>query len=345
VGQVALPVELFAARPLAFDKLLAHRLAGEVERTLADRGVAVGVDRPEGVAGEALDELAAAVLEAPPDEAELVVLGAEVRVIRVDHGVQVVGEVDLELFNQRLLLFPIFLGHDGVGRLGHVAQDSGIANRPEFIQAGRRRTVGELAAVDDLVDGLGEVDALPLPGAARAGALEHLADAVRIVGALEAGLTLRADPAVDGPGLQRRRLVIQIGPEGGRAKGVAVDLGDDAVDDLYLDRAAGVALQTGGVEDVVGIGQRVHIRGGLRGSLPALRSFGQAGGHRRELGGQRRRAAQQRRSLDEGAAGERQARFAAAGVFIAIRNLIEHFVGHGEFLPTCLHCCESAWPG
>jgi hypothetical protein len=28
-----------------------------------------------------------------------------------------------------------------------IAQDGGIANRPEFIQAGRRRTVGELAAV------------------------------------------------------------------------------------------------------------------------------------------------------------------------------------------------------
>ena len=54
VGQVALPVELLAAGPLAFDELLAHGLAREVERTLADGRVAVRVDRAEGVAGKRL---------------------------------------------------------------------------------------------------------------------------------------------------------------------------------------------------------------------------------------------------------------------------------------------------
>src|SRR5687768_8977343 len=64
VADVTLPVELLAAGPLALDELLAHRLAGEVERALADGGVAVGVGRAEAVTGEPVDELAATSLQA-----------------------------------------------------------------------------------------------------------------------------------------------------------------------------------------------------------------------------------------------------------------------------------------
>jgi hypothetical protein len=83
---VRLPVELLPALETVALVLLAHRLAGEVERALADGGVAVGVDRAEG-AVEGCGEVGTAGLLAAPEVDELVVLRSEVRMIRIDQSV------------------------------------------------------------------------------------------------------------------------------------------------------------------------------------------------------------------------------------------------------------------
>ena len=85
---VGLPVELLSALEAAALVLLTHGLAGEVERALADGGVAVGVVGAEGPV-EGGGEVGAASLLAAPEVDELVVLRTEVRMVRVDQGVQV----------------------------------------------------------------------------------------------------------------------------------------------------------------------------------------------------------------------------------------------------------------
>ena len=57
VAGVRLPVKLAAAREFTLDELIAHGLAGEIEGSLADGGVAVGVRRPHGVVRQAFEQV------------------------------------------------------------------------------------------------------------------------------------------------------------------------------------------------------------------------------------------------------------------------------------------------
>ncbi len=84
VLEVPLPVELLTASELIVLILLAHGLAGEVKRTLADGGMAVGVHRSEIVAEEAGGEIGTAALLSSPHVDELVVLRSEIRMVRID---------------------------------------------------------------------------------------------------------------------------------------------------------------------------------------------------------------------------------------------------------------------
>ena len=117
----------------------------------------------------------------------------------------------------------------------------------------------EVAAVDDLVHGLVEVDGLPPVLAPLAGALEHFAQAIGIVQYLDAALPFGADRGVHLRGLvesgrfgQRQQHVL-------RAVRIALDLHQHAVLDLALDGTGVVAVQTDAVNDVFGIAEAIGI--------------------------------------------------------------------------------------
>ena len=260
---VGLPVELLPALEAAALVLLTHGLAGEVERALADGGVAVGVVGAKGPV-EGGGEVGAASLLAAPEVDELVVLRAEVRVVWVDQGVQVGGVLGLERLDGRRPLLGLFLAQGG-NVLAHVLEHRGVGEGADLLQAddlplllaGHMRK--QSAADDDLVDGLAEGDGHPLVLATLARPLEHTGHPVGIVGTLVRGLTLGAEAGVD-QGRGRGRLGhVQVGMEIERVVGVAVDLDCHAVEDFHLDAAAGVAVQADRVEGVLRLEQFVGL--------------------------------------------------------------------------------------
>ena len=133
----------------------------------------------------------------------------------------------------------------------------------------------EVAAVDDLAHGLVEGDGLPLVFAPLAGPFEHLDDAVGIIERLDAGLTLGADGALDGGGFSDGGLIRDLGRHGPGTVGVAVDLGHQAVHDLDLDAALGVALLADGVDLVFRQMVDVGIPHVEDEGLPGGRGFGE----------------------------------------------------------------------
>ena len=266
VLQIHLPVELLAVLEGVAHILLADGLGGEVERALADGRMAVGVGSAVG-GGEAGSEVGTTALLPTPHVDELVVLGSEVRVLRVDQVMQVGRVLGLELSHRHLLL------PDQLHVIAHGGEDLGIPQAPDLLQA-RHHAVffagdmgEEFAAVGDLVHGLIEGNGLPLAIATLAIALQHLADAPGIVGARVARLALGADPRVHPRRPVERFGHGQVGVQGKGAVGTAVDLHGHAVDDLHLDATAGVAVQAGGVEHVLGHAQFVEF---LFAELPAF---------------------------------------------------------------------------
>ena len=266
-----------------------------------------------------MDEIAPATLLTTPQVGHLVVPGPQVRVVRVDQFVQVVAVLGLELFDRFPLLLGSLLGEDGLDVVGHGLGDLGIAQRPESFEAGDLAVLfsgdacEQLAAIDDFLDRLVEGDRLPLTGAAGAGALQHLDNAVRVVRRLQARLALGADEAVYGGRVEDRRLVGEVRPLGPRREGVAIDLHDHTVVDLGLDTALRVALLADRVDDVLWFGQAVF---GSRGDAPG----GRVAEHVEEpryLARGHRRTAEKGRGLDEIAA----AQAVAFGVRFVVRHL------------------------
>ena len=159
------------------------------------------------------------------------------------------------------------LGPDGGHIVRHRFRQLGVGERADPAQAFDLPLLlagdaGEqFAALDDLGDGLAEVDRDPFVFAARAGAFEDFADTVGIVSPLQSGLALRAQAAVD----ERRRFQGgahgQVRHHGPRAVGAAVNFGQHAVLQFALDAATCVAVEADRIEDVLRIGEVV---GGVR---------------------------------------------------------------------------------
>ncbi|KAF5042995.1 hypothetical protein DSECCO2_506850 [anaerobic digester metagenome] len=294
VARVGLPVELAASRELAFLELVAHGLAREVEGALTDGGVAVGVGRPEVLVEEAQHELAASAFLTAPIVADVVVLGAEVRVLGVDQMLEVVGVLGLELVQRHLLR-----GH-GRGVLGQIRVNRRVAQGRQGRQAFHVPFPEEVSAFDDFADGLVEGDGLPFAFAALAGALQDFDDAVGVVEGLDAGIALGAESPVDVGGFGQGRGVGDLGIEVPGVERVAVELGHPPVHDFCRDAAVGVALLAHGVDLVFGLEEGVGpfaLDGQGHGFL--VEKGQRASGHARRGG-----PAQQGAALDEGAAVE-----------------------------------------
>ena len=311
VFQVGLPIELLAAGELALGVLLADGLAREIERALADRRMAMRVRRAQG-GGESLVELPAAAFEASPHADDLVVFRAEIGVFGINHGREVFRVALLERLDEFGFFRAIFFGPDRLNVRGHRLRDGGVAQGRDGFQplhvpiflAGHVRK--EPPPIANFTDRLLEGDDDPAVFAALAGAFEHLADAVRIVGGLQAGLTLGTDRAVNGRRDARRGRVIQVRQQRPRIVRIAVNLRQHAVLDLALDPAARVALQTNGIDQVFGIRGRVRRVGAAAVEHGGVRGIGCRRAHAGE-----QRAAEQRAVREEPAAVHR--RFGRAG--------------------------------
>ncbi len=249
MARVRLPVELLPAREFSFLELVAHGLPREVERTLADGRVAVGVHGAEGVLNESPDELVASPLEAAPDEGQLVVLGAEVRMLCVDQNGKVGGERPLEVFDRLLLLFGCPLRADRLDRLRHLGSHGRIPQRPQLPQPRHaavffaRNAPEQTAPLDDLLNGAIEGDRLPAVRASRPRALQDPDDAIRIVQSLDSGLPLRTERPFHVQRLPQWCPVPDRGHQGPRAVRVPFDLDGDTILDPNPDPATGVALK------------------------------------------------------------------------------------------------------
>ncbi|EKD36690.1 MAG: hypothetical protein ACD_75C01406G0001 [uncultured bacterium] len=131
---VGLPVELLAVLEGVADILLAHRFAGEVERALADRGVTVGVGRAVG-AGKGRGEIRPPRLLASPEIDELVVLRAEIGMIRVDERTEIRGMLLLELLDGCGPLLRLLLAQGGQVLL-HLFKNLRVLQGVQLPQAG-----------------------------------------------------------------------------------------------------------------------------------------------------------------------------------------------------------------
>ena len=264
VADVALPVELLATGPLAVDELLGHRLAREIQRALANGRVPVRVGRPI-CPQQSGDEFLPAVLETAPVQDELVVAWSKVGMIRVDHRVEIGREIALEHVDKCPLgVWVLFVGQllDGGG---HGLCDVDVRQRIGLAQPGDGPLTEEVATFDDLGHGRVEIDRRPLVLATlRAGlALEDTDQAIRVVDRLESRLSLGTDRPLDGRRIRDRRLVRDVRVHRHRAERIAIDLGDDPVEQLDLDPAPGVALEADRIDLVGRIGQGVRgARGG-----------------------------------------------------------------------------------
>ncbi len=156
VAGIALPVEFVAAIEGGFGgvPLGAHRLAGEVQRTLADSGVSVHVDRAIGFLHETVNEVFAPALHASPHEHELVVLRSQVGMFGVNQRVEVVFEFGLEFVRQFFFLFGVFLVPDGIHGGFHLVSNFGLGQRADGSHAFHIAFAKQVAAFDDFLDRL-----------------------------------------------------------------------------------------------------------------------------------------------------------------------------------------------
>jgi len=249
--------------------------------------VAVGVDRAEGII-EALGEVGAATLLAPPPVDELVVFRAEVGMVRVDQLVQVGGVLDLELGHGLGLLLRALLLPQGGHVLAHLLEHLDVLEGVQLLEAAHLALLftgyvfEQQATGHDLGYCLVEGDRLPLVFTPFAGSFQHPGDAVGVVGALVAGLPLGTDGAVQFGGPLDIFLHVQVRVEGEGVVGAAVYLDRHAVHDLDLDAAAGVAVEADGVKGVFGLHQLVGLElGQFTRFYPGDEAVGevQLGGH------------------------------------------------------------------
>ena len=141
---------------MPFHELIAHGLAGEVEGSLADGGVAVFILRTQGAVEEPLQKIVSSGFQASRVEDELVILGSQVRMVRVDEVFQVGRVLGLEGLQVHLFI-------DHLGRVfRQLFGDLGVPEDADIFQALYMTLPEKIAAVDDLVNGLIEGNGLPL---------------------------------------------------------------------------------------------------------------------------------------------------------------------------------------
>ena len=269
--QLALPVKFLAAGPGIgvflgiIAPLFTHCLAGEIQRSLTDRSMAVSVGRSHGIIGKPLDDVAASILQPAPPETELIVLGSEVGMGRIDHRAEMLFEFLLERLHQRLLLRLVLFAPDLRHGFTHILHDLGVLDGIQGLQAFHFAVFltgnpGEqLASLDDFIDRLVERHGDPLVLAPLAGPFQHLADAVRIIVNLQAGLPLGTDRPVDPGGVLHLAVIVQMRHHRPGRIRVAVHLDQPAVGDLGLDAATGVAVETDRINRTLRLVQFVFI--------------------------------------------------------------------------------------
>ncbi len=242
----------FRVGGIGFHVVLAgSRVVGDVVALLADGGVQVEVDRTKGGVHPALDEFLAAMLHAPALEDELVVDRPQVGVVGVNQQVEVRGVLGLEFVQSHVT------AGDG-SRIGaQFLAQVGVAQFPDIFETVHMPFTKQVAAVDHFVDELVPFDGNPFVLTALAGALEHLADAVGVVGNLHARLALGADRRIGVRGFRRRGAFSDVRLQVLRAVGVAVDFDQRAVQNMRFDGAGVVAVQADAVQYVFRVGQRV----------------------------------------------------------------------------------------
>ncbi len=289
VAQVSLPIKFAAVGELAFHKLVAHGLAGEIERTLAHGGVAVGIDGAQTGAEKALQQLGPPGFQAAPVETDLVVLQAQIGVVGIDEILQIVGMLGLKFLQGHLLgrhLGCVF----GQGR-----RDLGITTGPEVFEALHLAFAEQIAAVDDFLDGLLKGNDLPLVFAPFASSFQDFDNTIRVVQGLDPGLALGTDGPFDGRRLLDGGIVADIGGQGPGAVGVAVNLGHHPVHQLHLDAAVGIALLADGKNLV--LRPVVHVVIADMEALPILRGHGRR--HLGQTGGGCQRPSQKGGALEK----------------------------------------------
>ena len=122
-----------------------------------------------------------------------------------------------------------------------------------------RYILEQQSAINNLTDCLVEGNGLPLTVASLAGPLQHLADAVGVVGALMACLPLWADGAVNLDRLVHGLAHRQVGEEGERIVGVTVDFDCHPFKNFHLDAAASVAVEADSIEGILGFHQLIGL--------------------------------------------------------------------------------------
>jgi len=265
VARVCLPVKLLAAGELAFDELIAHRIARKVERTLADRRVSVRVRRAERLLDESVDELRPPAFQPPPHERYLIIPRTEVGMIRMDQEMKMLGEFLLEFLDCGFLLLGSLLASNDADFVRHRFGESRVTQSPQIVQSLHvpilfsLHVLEKFSAVDNFSDRLLKWNRHPLVLATLAGTLQHFHDPVGIVQCLNASLTFRTQRAVDGECFAERRGVRQARNERPRTVRIAFDLHCNAVQQFDFDAAAGVALQADGSQHILRFGEFILL--------------------------------------------------------------------------------------
>jgi len=203
------------------------------------------VDRAQSPVDEALGEIRPRTVNPAWHKDELVVLRAQVRMVWINQNVQVGGVLGLELLPRHLAL-PEEINVSR-HRLGHIRVPQGI----DILETGHRTLAKEVAPVHDFLHGLAEINRLPPATASGPGALQHLEKAVGLIVGLNACLPLRAQLPIERGCLGWGSVIRDVRVKLLSAIRVPVYLHHHAVLNFDLYGAADLALQTGGVKNVL----------------------------------------------------------------------------------------------
>ncbi len=201
----------------------------------------------------------------------MVVFRTQIGMVGVNEGVKVVFELGFELsngflkFSLRLFALVDFFRHlaDFSHFIRHRFCHLRVTESPNLLQAGNisvflaRHMLEQVAAIDNLINGLLKGDGHPLVFAPLACPLQNFSDAVGVVNGLQSCLSFRAQRSINLRKDINGRVVRQVREHRLWRKRVSVYLDCYAVQQLHLDAAARIALQADGINDVFGLGKRV----------------------------------------------------------------------------------------
>ncbi len=172
-------------------------------RLLTNRCVLIPVGRAKRVIAPALGEFFTAMLDSTGKKDKLVVFRSQVRKVRINKFVQMFYIPGLKIGNAHFAL--AYLGGISFKR----AHKSRITYGQDFFQTFDLTLAKKIAAVDDLINGLVEINSYPLvfPPFRAWFPFQDLANPIGVIQCLHPGVALGAETAVIEDGISRRRVI------------------------------------------------------------------------------------------------------------------------------------------